>query len=253
MPCCSREDPAGTGQLAHLVEQLAKGLRRILRKYSTLSGHVFVQSDDAAHQQYVHQRQYEQHQYTHDFSQHPGQGSPAKHGHYEQRQRAGIHRNEWQEVSSAGGLSGDGGAVASQASSWAIGAGRQHARGSFSASDPSSGCGGATASEAMAEAGRKAASIAAKLDGLLTPQSRAAVHGAGAPTGAWKSRFAPEGAAGQAGRGTHDVGEDYQYPGCSDLQATYASPRQQQLWQVPAGDPEEVPLLTPFKPSSPPF
>lgn len=56
------------------------------------------------------------------------------------------------------------------------------------------GAAAGTASEAMAEAGRKAAAIAEKLDRLLTPQSRAAVHGgaAGAPKG---SRFAAEASA----------------------------------------------------------
>lgn len=98
---------------------------------------------------------------------------------------------------------------------------------------------GGGASEAMAEAGRKAAAIAEKLDRLLTPQSRAAVRGGGggaggAPKG---SRFAAEAAAGVA-TGEEGAGAWY------DDDAA-----RQQLWALAAGEAaeaEEVPLRQRF-------
>ena len=226
---CCREGGLGSRQLAALVEQLGKGLRRILRKYKTLAGHLHDSQDSSGgdyplHQHHQHQHQHEPHAYARRRHHQPAPcHQPA-------------HSGEGQEVSSIdeGGGRG-GGTCASQASSWAIGAGR-HSGGS--AADPSSAYGGA-ASEAMAEAGRKAASIAAKLDRLLTPQSRAAVHGGGGV--GWTSRFA-----------TGEVGGEAQAEEVEEEPGHYGRPHQQQLWPAPAGDPEEVPLRQRFG-SAPPF
>lgn len=103
--------------------------------------------------------------------------------------REGSQRQQPQELSahSEDGATSSGGRAGS---GWEIPAARRGGGGAAAG----------TASEAMAEAGRKAAAIAEKLDRLLTPQSRAVVHGgaAGVPKG---SRFAAEAcaAAGEEG------------------------------------------------------
>ncbi len=91
----------------------------------------------------------------------------------------------------------------------------------------------------MAEAGRKAAAIAEKLDRLLTPQSRAAVHGgaAGGPKG---SRFAAEAPAAAAAEGEEGAVE---WQGAGGLHG---------MWGLAAlaaggeGDAEDIPLRQRF-------
>jgi hypothetical protein len=216
-----------------LVDEVGRGLRRVLRKYRTLAGHLLRDSDGG---------------WT-------GAGYPSN----EDRRQGGMSlRGESSAVDA-------GAPEASQAGSWAIGAGRSGGDASAcSAGDPSSGVGGSAACAAMEEAGRRAASIAAKLDRLLTPQSRAAVHG-GAGAG-WKSRFAaaedlsdgPPGAAaeppngGPAGPWPFDLGHwgiDQTDQGDPFQQQQQ---QQQAAWPAPAGDPEEVPLRQRYA-AAPPF
>jgi hypothetical protein len=96
----------------------------------------------------------------------------------------------------------------------------------------------------MAEAGRKAASIAEKLDRLLTPQSRAAVHG-GAGAGGL-SRFAAE-----AGSGGQHEEEEEEGGVWDDYQQQHGQQQySQQLWPLgaaSAADPrDDIPLRQRF-------
>jgi hypothetical protein len=207
----------GSEELSQLVEQLSKGLRRVLRKYRTLHSHLQAREDAAASIGQKHQQPRGQ-----------------------QQQQAYWSQDD-EEASSSGGGGGGGGSDASQGSmgsSWEIGAAGGRPVGA--------GAGGGSASQAMAEAGRKAASIAEKLDRLLTPQSRAVVHGA--PGAGGLSRFAAE-AAGSVGQYEDDeeVAGDWdehlqQYGG----QQQYG----QQLWPLgaaTAADPlDDIPLRQRF-------
>ena len=135
--------------------------------------------------------------------------------------REGSQRRQQQEEGPQHG--GGGAASGGSSGGWEIRAARRDG----------AHVGQGTASEAMAEAGRKAAAIAEKLDRLLTPQSRAAVHGGfagGAPKG---SRFAAEAAA---------AGED-------GAAAWHGDAAQQELWALAAGEAagaEDVPLRQRF-------
>lgn len=140
--------------------------------------------------------------------------------------REGSQRQQQQQAPSEDGATSSGGGVGS---GWEIPAARR-----------SGGAAAAgTASEAMAEAGRKAAAIAEKLDRLLTPQSRAAVHGgaSGVPKG---SRFAAEAPAAAAAAGEDGVAEWRQAAG------------QHGVWGLAAlaagepGDAEDIPLRQRF-------
>ena len=131
-----------------------------------------------------------------------------------QRQQQHQHQEEPDSPCSTGSARE---ASSGHASSWAIRA-------------ASGGAVAGSASEAMAEAGRKAASIAEKLDRLLTPGTRAAVHGgaAGVP-----SRFAAE--AGSA---------DWAHCG---------GKRGNELWTLAAADPgdaDDIPLRQRYGSSS---
>lgn len=140
--------------------------------------------------------------------------------------REGSQRQQQQPAHSEDGATSSGGGVGS---SWEIPAAR---RGGSAAA-------AGTASEAMAEAGRKAAAIAEKLDRLLTPQSRAAVHGgaSGAPKG---SRFAAQAPAAAAA-----TGED----GAAQWQGTAGHHSVWGLAALAAGEPgdaEDIPLRQRF-------
>ncbi len=164
-PLSPRSEGASSQQLAQLVEELGKGLRRVLRRHRNLSSALLAAREEVQH----HQEQQRQQQSWCD-QQPPVAQQPAE--------QASGHREGGQQEASS-----------SEGASWAIGA-AQHGGG-----------GGSSASAAMAEAGRRAASIAEKLDRLLTPQSRAAVHGRhGGGTGAVRySRF--------SGRGLDGLGD----------------------------------------------
>jgi len=92
----------------------------------------------------------------------------------------------------------------------------------------------------MAEAGRKAAAIAEKLDRLLAPQSRAAVHGgaAGVPKG---SRFAAEASAAAAAAEGEERAVEWQ--GAGGLHGTWGLAA---LAAGGEGDAEDIPLRQRF-------
>ena len=226
--CCCRDGGVGSEELSELVEQLSKGLRRVLRKYRTLHSHLQSREEAAGGRGHTLQQ--------------PGRRQ--QHAQQQQQPQAYWPEGDEEEASSSHGGGGSGASQGSRGSSWEIGA----------AGGCSVGAGGGSASEAMAEAGRKAASIAEKLDRLLTPQSRAAVHGgAGAGPGG-RSRFAAE--AGSVGQHGEEGADDEVAGGCWDgYQKQYSGQQQyggQQLWPLgaaaaAAADPlDDIPLRQRF-------
>ena len=198
LPARRSEGAPSSQQLNSLVEELSRGLRRILRKYRQLSAHLNSASSGPSGE-----------------AASASGGSGAAGDHAAARQQGGQH-----DAVARGGAVGQ-----QEASSWAISAGR---RGGASGA----GAGAGSASEAMAEASAKAASIAAKLDRLLTPGTRAAVHGGGV---AAHSRFAAEAAAEAEAEGAAAAvaGGDWQPQG----------PLSKELFWGLAADPsDEVPL-----------
>ena len=208
----------GSEELSQLVEQLSKGLRRILRKYRTLHSHLQARQESAGVRGHQHQQPQQQ--------------------PWQQQQQAYWPQDE--EASSSGGGCGSGASQGSGGGSWEIGAAAGRSVGT------AGGCGG-SASQAMAEAGRKAASIAEKLNRLLTPQSRAAVHG-GAGAGGL-SRFSAEAGSG----GQHEEEEEEEEEGgVWDAYQQQHGQQQysQQLWPLgaaSAADPrDDIPLRQRF-------